>query len=232
MTLTFLSPTCFLTQASRLERLVADAAALVKHTGRFYDLYSEMHKANPPCEGENLRAVPENVLGKCGGGGFCRNCGATTAPPNTPGGSLEPRSFAKAAFPQGYQQSLGAGAGSPSYPGSGSFTPTATATASAGFQPWGGGEENSGNFFGRTVEHGAVAAAAAGKGGSAALRELDRQCYSLLESNAQLCLKLQGLGLEYAGLTRVLLAAGGEVRDILMVVFGWRVKALAFECRG
>lgn len=44
------------------------------------------------------------------------------------------------------------------------------------------------------------------------MRELDRQCYSLLESNAQLCLKLQGLGLEYAGLTRVLLSTGGEVR--------------------
>lgn len=32
-------------QAARLEDIVADAAALIKETGRFYDLYSETHRA-------------------------------------------------------------------------------------------------------------------------------------------------------------------------------------------
>lgn len=192
-------------QASRLEQLLADATALVKHTGRFYDRYSETHKtANPSREGGNSGTIPGNVLGK-GGDGGCRHCGAGA-------GSSNPRPSAKPAFPQGNQQSLGVGASSPTHHGSGSFAPTATATTSPCSHAWRGEEERSGNFLTRTVEHGATVAAAVGKGGGAALRELDCQCYSLLESNAQLCLKLQGLGLEYAGLTRMLLATGGEVR--------------------
>lgn len=204
---------------------MSDAAALVKHTGCFYDRYSEMHKVNSFGEGENSRIIPGSVLGN-DRGGFCQNCGAAGTV-NTPGSSSNPRPSAKAAFLRGYQPSLGGS--SPNFAsgrngdadvgvglaGSSSFAPTATGTTSAGSQPWGGEGECSGNFLGRTVEHGVAvtaAAAAAEKDGCAALRELDRQCYSLLESNAQLCLKLQGLGLEYAGLTRVLLAAGGEVR--------------------
>eukprot|EP00903_Cladosiphon_okamuranus_P018583 g17106.t1 len=193
-------------QASRLERLLADAAALVKDTGRFFDRYSETHKeVNPSGEGTLPRAIPGSVPGKGGDCGFCRHCGASA-------GSSNPRPGAKPAFPQAYQQSLGVGVSSPTYHGSGSFAQTATATASPWSQPWRGEEERSRNFLAQTVEHGATTAAAAvGNGGGSALRELDRQCYSLLESNAQLCLKLQGLGLEYAGLTRVLLATGGEI---------------------
>lgn len=201
---------------------MADAAALIKHTGRFYDLYSETHRATPPPagDGESSWILPGN-LGTGEGGSFCRNCGAApgVAVVSTPG-AHKAGTFPKAGFPQGRRQSVGAGGGgSPIYPGSGSFSRTGTATASAGSQAWGGGGEKSGNFLGRTVEHWAEAAAATA-GGAAATKELDRRCYSLLESNAQLCLKLQGLGLEYAGLTRVLLAAGEEVRGARQVLAG------------
>lgn len=43
------------------------------------------------------------------------------------------------------------------------------------------------------------------------LRQLDQQCYELLESNAGLCLRVQQLGLEYSGLRRDFASAGRNI---------------------
>lgn len=39
-------------------------------------------------------------------------------------------------------------------------------------------------------------------GNSSAVRELDERCYSLLDANAQLCLRVHGLGLQCSRLAR------------------------------
>lgn len=55
--------------------------------------------------------------------------------------------------------------------------------------------------------------------GTASLKELDKRCYDLLESNARLCLRMQELGLAYSSLARGIAADAtkssgpGHVRD-------------------
>lgn len=149
---------------------MADAAELIKHTGRFYDRYSETHKANTAGGKQS-----PSVAGNSRGGNAEHNATSTSS------------------------------------------------AAAAESHPW-VGEESSRSILRRTVELGVGTATVATASASvrrrdgcdcavgAALKEMDHKCYSLLESNAQLCLRVQGLGLEYAGLTRELLDSGwGEV---------------------
>ena len=213
----------FFGQASALERLVADAAELIKHTGRFYDQYTEMHKASSTGGPGNAHTGPGKSLGTFRSG-YCPNCRATGAFSATAAeGQPRAEPHANATHLRGMQQALGV-AGSTVYGiGIGSSchfaetsgtAPAATAAAAAGSPPWGSGE-NSRTFLGRAGAEGA-AAAAGGRRGPARevdMRELDQRCYSLLESNARLCLRLQGLGLEYAGLVRELLRTAEEVRN-------------------
>lgn len=104
-----------------------------------------------------------------------------------------------------------------SKPNTAENTPTATEREWAKRRVEGGArpEENARNFLGRTVEAGGVDAAAGGAGaggaGAKELQELDKRCYSLLDSNAQLCLRLQELGLDYTGLARQLANEDREV---------------------
>lgn len=211
---------------------MADAAELIKHTGRFYDRYAETHKASI-AEGTDPRNGSGKSLGTLGGG-YCQNCRAAgtssaTAAEGHPGAGPS----VSAPSLRGQQQessrsflsSLGAGGvkGVATGIGGRCYFPetsgSAPAAAAGSPQCWGGGGgESSGNFLERyrtcetrTVGRRTGGGGAAAAGGEVDLRELDQRCYSLLESNARLCLRLQGLGLEYAGLARELLAAG-EVR--------------------
>jgi len=155
---------------------VADAAELIKHTGRFYDRYAETHKASP-AGGAGLRNGSGKSLGTFGGG-YCPNCRAAgTSSATAAEGHPRAELFATALSPRGRQQ------------------------------------ERSRTFLDRTIGQGTGEGAAAAAGREVDLKELDQRCYSLLESNARLCLRLQGLGLEYAGLARELIAAEG-VREI------------------
>ncbi|CAN0219457.1 unnamed protein product, partial [Ectocarpus sp. 8 AP-2014] len=194
-------------QASKLERIVAEASDLIRRTGHFYDRYSETHK-NAGGEKDGDDEASEKIPGGNSGlldatAGRYQNRGAATGAGQS--GRCEGRHRAASAG-AAIERSFGAKGRSPGDPPPGVFSPQQL-PAGGGHQPW-RGREDSGNFLDRPLEHRHWV------GTGPALRELDRACYSLLESNAQLCLRLQGLGLEYAGLTRELMASGaGEPLD-------------------
>lgn len=196
-------------QASKLERIVAETSDLIKRTGHFYDRYSETHKnAGGDKSGE------EDVSGKIPGGnsllgndaatasGWYQNRGASTGTGQSD--RCEGRHRCERSF-----GANGCSRGDPSV--------LSTEQLPAEGRHPRRGREDSGNFLDRTLEEQQWD----GVGAGPALRELDRACYSLLESNAQLCLRLQGLGLEYAGLTRELMASGDrEVRGDIPILGG------------
>ena len=174
-----------------LRSLVDDTASLVKLTGSFYDRYSDTHR-------EISAAARGGAPLANAAGGFARN--------KIPG-----------KFGYGYHREIsfrndyGTGSGS-RVVGADVFEPRGANRNSAGSatnQPR--SAENVGSNLDRAAEYNV--GGAAGFVGTA-VRELDRRCYSLLEANAQLCLKLQGLGLEYAGLTRELLNSGSKLVSV------------------
>ncbi|CAB1106792.1 unnamed protein product [Ectocarpus sp. CCAP 1310/34] len=191
-------------QASKLERIVAEASDLIRQTGHFYDRYSETHKnAGGDKNGDDKASekIPggnSSLLGNDATAGRHQNRGVATAAGQSD--RCEGRHRAASAG-AAMERSFGANGSSPGNPPPGVFSPQQL--SAGGHQPW-RGREDSGNCLDRTLEH------RHGVGAGPALRELDRACYSLLESNAQLCLRLQGLGLEYAGLSRQLLASGAK----------------------
>lgn len=223
----------YLAQVSTIERIVADTARLVKQTGLFFDRYSETHRASVT-SGKN---IPSTASGdhSAAAGYYCMGCEARRGADETPQTSAS-KNRAKVSFPgehRQYQQrssSVGDNGWNNSSSSSskcgtavgGIFTPVASVAATTQPSPW-GGAENSGSFLGRTVRRGSenVATGGAFAAPTEAVRELDDRCYTLLEANAQLCLRLQGLALEFAGLTRELLASGsGEVSHFSSYAFG------------
>lgn len=222
-------------QASKLERIVAEASDLIRRTGHFYDRYSETHKnaggeKNGDEASEKIPGGNSNLLGNDATAGRYQNRGAATGAGQSDRCEGGHRAASAGAA---IERSFGANGCSPGDAPPGVFSPQQL--PAGGHQPW-RGREDSGNFLDRTLEH------RHGVGTGPALRELDRACYSLLESNAQLCLRLQGLGLEYAGLTRELMASGaGEVSgDVSGQVFVGCVQAKRIDllsakhpkCRG
>ncbi|CAM9505793.1 unnamed protein product [Ectocarpus sp. 12 AP-2014] len=189
-------------QASKLERIVAEASDLVRRTGHFYDRYSETHK-NAGGEKTGDDKVSEKVpggnsslLGNDATAELYQNRGAATGAGQSDRWEGGHRAASAGAAIERSFGANGCSAGDP--------PPSVFSTQqlpAGGHQPW-RGREDSENFLDRTLEY------RHGVGTGPALRELDRACYSLLESNAQLCLRLQGLGLEYAGLIRQLMASG------------------------
>lgn len=189
-----------------LRKLVADTAGLVKLTGSFYDRYADTHRAIGAAAGAAAAAAP--AAGVDGG----------------VAGNKLPRKFC-----YGYQRetevgdSYGIGPLFGANSGRRYSRGHLNAAASTTNQPC--FAENSRNNLDRTAEHGlgvgvGVNGASAGFGFDygTEVRDLDRRCYSLLEANAQLCLKLQGLGLEYAGLTRELLDSGSKLVSVFFFV--------------
>lgn len=183
-------------QASLLRRLVADTAGLVKLTGSFYDRYSDTHRARAVPATAAAGAVPPVVVGADGG------LAGNKFPRKFIYGSRRETEFGDNYGTDGGSHAMGGAGGANRHDASGN------SGASAMLNPP-QSAETSRNNLDRTAEYGAGRTHAGFDG--AAVRELDRRCYSLLEANAQLCLRLQGLGLEYAGLTRELLDSGPKL---------------------
>ncbi|CAM9558824.1 unnamed protein product, partial [Scytosiphon promiscuus] len=205
--------------ASRLDRIVSDVSRLVKQTGLFFDRYSETHRAsfaagrNSPADLSEDRSAPP-------GARHCESCGARAAGGDTRPSSLS-KSRASVTFPGeswDKQRSRGVLARTPNQSSSsgggmhgrafgGGLTPVASVAATSKPSSW-SGREIPGIFLDRTVEQGTLGADASGgfSVGADGVRKLDQRCYTLLEANARLCLRVQGLGLEFAGLSRELLA--------------------------
>ncbi|CAN0083794.1 unnamed protein product [Ectocarpus sp. 12 AP-2014] len=189
-------------QASKLERIVAEASDLIRQTGHFYDRYSETHKnvggekIGDDKASEKVPGGNSGLLGNDATAGRYQNRGAATGAGQSDRCEGGHRAASAGAA---IERSFGANGCSAGDPPPGVFSPKQLPTR--GHQPW-RGREDSGNFLDRTLEY------RHGVGTGPALRELDRACYSLLESNAHLCLRLQGLGLEYAGLIRQRMASG------------------------
>lgn len=189
-------------QASLLKRLVTDTAGLVKLTGSFYDRYSDTHRARAAASTAAAGAVPPVVISADGGfagNKFLRKFGYGYHRETDFGGDYGTDSGSHA---------VGGARGAMGPRGAKRYDASDISGASAMLNPP-RSVENSGNNLDRTAEYGAGRAHAGFDG--AAVRELDRRCYSLLEANAQLCLRLQGLGLEYAGLTREMLDSGPKL---------------------
>lgn len=172
-----------LAQALMLDGIVSDTGALIKQTGIFYDRYSATHRDNTA----DVAAYSSSL----------RNVDPAPGAKDSHGAPVESgrRDIG--------EHRLGI-----------NTKPNAVDKVSATATDWAKRvevarqEEKTRNFLDRTVEAGA----AGGGAGAKELQELDRQCYSLLESNAQLCLRLQGLGLDYTGLARRLAAEEKEVK--------------------